>query len=246
MGMDEIKLTELLRQKSAEVPGHTPFCPEDQVITGYFEGTLAETEHAALKRHLLDCRFCMGRIGNLERVNNDGQDKAVPGSVLADAKRLAGSARQKRRLRRAPAWAVAAVLVMAVFLSFSHLRDDAPSSGAVTSVASSTENHSRQLRSVQRNPGKLNVLNPVPGANIKPGALIRWEEVPGNLHYDVFVLSSTGDVLWTERVKGTDWALHESLDLAAGSKYYLRVEAHSSDGISISSRHVDFRVMESR
>lgn len=242
--MDEIKLTELLRQKSAEVPGHTRFCPEDQVITGYFEGTLAETELAALKRHLLDCRFCMARIGNLERVNNDGQDQAVPGFLLADAKRLAQDSTQKRRLRQAPAWAVAAVLVMAVFLSFSHLRDDAPSNEAIPSGASSAENNSRQLRSVQRNTGKLSVLNPLPGANIKPGALIRWEEVPGNLHYDVFVLSGAGDVIWTERLKAADWTLHESLDLAAGSKYYFRVEAHLPDGMSMSSRHVDFGIVE--
>ena len=87
----------------------------------------------------------------------------------------------------------------------------------------------------------LNVLTPAPGADLNPGSIIQWAEVPGNLHYNIFVLSNAGDVLWTQRLEGTEWVLHEPAYLAQGSKYYFRVEARLRDGRTVSSKHVAFR-----
>ena len=85
---------------------------------------------------------------------------------------------------------------------------------------------------------------PTPGADISPGSLIQWIDVPGNLHYDIYVLSMAGDVLWSERLADTKWVLDETLQLAAGSKYYFRVEAQFADGRSVSSKHVIFQVAQ--
>jgi hypothetical protein len=108
----------------------------------------------------------------------------------------------------------------------------------------STEENNRQLRSVSRAAIDINVLYPAPGADISPGSLIQWVEVPGNLHYNIYVLSMAGDVLWSEYLAGNEWVLGEKLQLAAGSQYYFRVEAQFADGSSVSSKHVVFRVTQ--
>jgi hypothetical protein len=120
----------------------------------------------------------------------------------------------------------------------------APEPGAIPTMAPSTEVNNRQLRTASPIKSTLNVLTPPPGAGIDHGSLIEWAEVPGNLHYNIFVLSNSGDVLWTERLEGTDWVLDEALQLSAGRQYYFRVEAQLRDGSSLSSKHVAFQVAE--
>jgi len=242
--MDDTKLTELLGLQSAELTGSTAFCPEDRQIAEYFDGELVETEHTVLERHLTDCRFCLARIGLLERLE-ESSNKRVPEAVLATAKQMTHQVRV-RRLRRAPVWASAAVLVIALFTSISINQESVLEPEESSNTASSTGSNSRQLRSVNRDVMNLNVLIPAPGADtgsvMHPGFPIQWTEVPGNLHYNIYVLSNAGDVLWTQRLEGTEWALPDSLSLVAGSKYYFRVEALLRDGRTISSKHVVFQV----
>ena len=88
------------------------------------------------------------------------------------------------------------------------------------------------------------MIAPLPGAGIAPNSMLSWDEVPGNIHYTIFILSDAGDVLWTERLWGTHWVLTDSLQLTADNKYYFRVEAQMPDGRSLSSRHVIFQRAE--
>lgn len=241
--MDDHKYTDLLRLQSAELTGRTPFCPEDQQIAEYFDGDLEDAERIILERHLSDCHFCLARIGLLERLAENRSNRRVPGAVLATAKQMTHQA-PVRRLRRAPAWAAAAVVVMALFTTVSRNQEPGLEPGESSSALSSIGQDSRQLRSVNRDAVELNVLIPAPGADIDPGTLIQWAEVPGNLHYNIYVLSMAGDVLWTERLGGTEWVLQESLHLATGSNYYFRVEANIPDGRTVSSKHVVFGIAE--
>jgi len=241
--MDDYNYTELFRLQSAELTGGTPFCPEDQEIAEYFDGNLAEAESDRLERHLTDCRYCLARIGILERLEESRSNKRIPEAVLATAKQMTHRA-PERRPGMAPAWAAAAVIVMALFTIVSRNQESILESGAASSVTPSTEESSRQLRSVNRVATDLDVLIPAPGADINPGALIQWAEVPNNVHYNIFVVSTAGDVLWTERVAGTEWVLQEALQLAAGGEYYFRVEAQLPDGRRVSSKSLAFRVAE--
>lgn len=241
--MDDHKYPDLLRLQSAELTGSTPFCPEDQQIAEYFDGDLIDAERIILERHLSDCRFCLARIGLLERLAENRSNQRVPGGVLATAKQMTHQV-PVRRLRRAPAWAAAAVLVIGLFTIVSRNQEAGLEPGVSPSAVASTGQNTRQLRSVNSNAMELNVLIPAPGADLKPGSLIEWAEVPGNLHYNIYVLSMAGDVLWTERLRETDWKLIESLQLAAGSNYYFRVEAQLRDGRTVSSKHVVFGITE--
>ncbi len=243
--MDEQNHKKLLQLQTVELTAKTPFCPEDQVIAEYFDGDLPQVERANFERHLRDCRFCLARIGVLERLAQNRNDTRIQEAVLATAKQMAGPA-PVHRLGMAPAWATAAVVVVALFTIVNNSRNLSREPAAIPIVAPATEADNRQFRTAGPISTHLSVLHPKPGAGIVPGSLIEWAEVPGNLHYNIFVLSNTGDVLWTERLQDTDWVLNESLQLSPGSEYYFRVEALLPDGSNVSSRHIVFQVTEHR
>lgn len=241
--MDTNKHTDLMALQSAELTERTPFCPDDQEIAEYFEGHLAELKHQPIERHLTDCRFCLARIGMLNRLQEAGSTPRLSEEVLASAKRLAHKP-PVRRLKWVPAWAAAATIVISVFMVMNGRQLPLPALGTGPAEGISTEESSSQLRRIDRSAMNLNVLNPEQGETIAPGSLVRWTKIPGNIHYNVFVLSNAGDVLWMERLQVTEWNMQEALQLVAGNEYFLRVEAVLPDGGTLSSKHTAFRVTD--
>jgi hypothetical protein len=237
--MDDQNHISLLRLQSAELTGRTPFCPEDQVIAEYFDAELPQAEQARLEHHLGSCRFCLARIGMLERLHAGDSNKRISESLLATAKQL-HQISPERRYATGHSWAVAAVLVLTVFIATSSNQEFAQPE--TPSQPTLINDNSRQLRSLDHHALSLDVLNLASGASIEHGEQIQWSDVPGNLHYKVFILSNNGDVLWTQRLAGTDWVLGESLPLATGSRYFFRVEALLPDGRIVSSRHINFQI----
>jgi hypothetical protein len=238
--MDDNKYTELLRIQSTQLTERTPFCPEDQEIAEYYDGGMEIADRSKMERHLVDCRFCLGRIGALSREQQSLVNKRIPEDVLATAKQFKQPLPVQRPARMT-AWAAAAVVLIGLFTIVS--RDTELVSPQQLSPTGSPSTQ-RQVRSVNRHSNSLNVLAPLPGSEVSRNSMLRWEEVPGNIHYNIFILSAAGDVLWTERLWGTHWVLDDSLQLAADNKYYFRVEAQLADGRSVSSRHVIFQVAE--
>lgn len=241
--MDKTKHTDLMALQSAELTERTPFCPDDQEIAEYYEGHLAELEHQPIERHLTDCRFCLARIGMLNRQQEAGSTPRLSEEVLASAKRLAHKP-PARGLKRVPAWAAAAVVVISVFMVMNSRQLPLPALGTGPAEEIPTEENSSQLRRIDRSVMNLNVLNPEQGETVAPDSLVRWAKIPGNIHYNVFVLSNAGDVLWTQRLQGTEWNMKEALQLVAGNEYFLRVEAVLPDGGTLSSKHTAFRVTD--
>lgn len=241
--MDEYSLTQKLQRSAAGIPPKTRFCPDEELLVRFFEGNLADDAHASLRRHVVDCRYCQAQLGNLSRSNSTDLDVdvEVPGPVLAEAKQLSAGV-GTRPTRRAPAWAAAAVLVVALAITFGNKQQLERGSKTTPGPAPANE-ATRQLRTLGRNL-ELQVRNPLPGAAIPPDSTLRWDDVPGNLHYDVLILSSNGDVLLTERLAGNQWPLDSASNLAAGNSYYFRVVAYLPDGRTLNSRHVEFRLAE--
>jgi hypothetical protein len=244
--MDLQNIIGLLQHDSRPLE-RTQFCPADQEIAQYYEAAMPIADCERLQRHILDCAYCEARLGALERLQETGFFPRVDEELIASAKQMAVTAGPQKN-RHAPAWAAAAVVVIALFTIINRNQESVLEPDTGQSVAPSTEESSRLLRSVNRDTGDLNVLIPAPGADpgagMLPGSLIQWAEVPNNLHYNIFVLSRAGDVLWTERLVGTEWVLKEALHLAVGNEYYFRVEAQLPDGSSVSSKHLVFRVAE--
>lgn len=244
-GSDDRDRDHLLRLLSGRISERTAFCPEDRAIAEYFEGRLAETGRQALERHLADCSYCRARVGSLERLET-GQDRVqVPEALLAAAKQL-HRPDSNRKYLSTPLWATAAVLVLALFLvigrggGLSH----APAVPAPGEPSISEE--ARQLRSVRPLAREIEILSPNLAAGVSPGTTIRWSDIAENTSYRIYVLSKTGDVLWTERLQDPAWIVRESPQLAAGQDYYLRVEAYLPDGETLSSAHQVFRLAKRR
>lgn len=239
--MDEQNHIKLLRLQSAELTARTPFCPESQQIAEYFDGGLPPAERTTLEHHLTVCRFCLANIGMLERLEQDHDNKRIPEDLLAAAKQMVRP-RPVRRFGSATVWAVAATLVIALFTTINGNRERTLPHGAIPDNSPPIEENSIQLRSVDHAANDIRVLTPPPRGDVVPGSIFAWDAVPGNLHYHISILSSDGDVLWSERLQDTDWALDGSLDLVAGAQYYFRVEAQLPDDRSVSSKHVVFRI----
>lgn len=243
--MDENKHPDLMILQSAELTERTQFCPDDQEIAEYYEGHLAEFEHQPIERHLADCRFCLARIGMLNRQQEVDSTRRPHEEVLASAKQLAHIS-PARRLKWVPAWAAAAVVVVSVFMIMNSRQIPLPALGTGPVEGISIEENNSQLRRIDRSVMSLNLLSPAPGVPVTPGSLIRWTDIPGNIHYNVFVLSNAGDVLWTERLQDTEWIMKEAVQLVAGHEYFLRVEAVLPDGGTLSSKHMAFRVTDTQ
>jgi len=238
--MNDHQYTKLLGLRATELDGATPFCPEDQVIAEYFDDGLEKAERTRLERHLVDCRFCLARIGMLERLEQSTGNQRIPGDVLAKAKQMARSD-SKRRLVSAPAWAAAAVLVVTLIMLVNRNGEIDLQPDSVTPAVPYEGESARQLRSINRSAAGIEVFFPPGGANLKAGSLIRWTEVPGILHYDIYVLSGAGDVIFTQRLEANAWKIQGAPQLVAGDEYYFRVEAQLAGGGYVSSKHLAFR-----
>lgn len=242
--MEEHRLTELLRRRSAEVSGQTRFCPETEVLVKYFEGCLNEKALSSLKHHLVGCRFCLAQVGNLERLANRSIDLDVKGAVLADAKRLFKPVLPKST-RNVPVWAATAVVVLAMF-TISTL---GPRSGDVPATIAAGEQPMveprGQFRSIDSPMSTPKIISPVEGEQIKSNELtVRWTEVQGSLHYDVRVVTAEGFIVWNNRVEGTEWKPPIDQPLESGMAYFVRVDAYLAEANSVSSDHILFTMEE--
>jgi hypothetical protein len=239
--MDDRKHIELLTLQAAELTERTAFCPEDQQIAEYFEGELPEAELDRLERHLVDCRFCLARLGMLQRLEQGAAAPRIPEDALATAKsmRPATVARSKWVVT----WAAAAVLVVAVGVL--HQLVPVREIGQVELPRiHMTEPSSdlRETRSVDARGMGPRFLSPGKDPGIAPHAgIFRWTSVPNSLYYEVRVVSDAGDLLWRERVEGTEWRLPANLALTPGSEYFVRVDAYLTDAKTLQSDYLLFR-----
>ncbi len=241
--MKKHRLTELLQLKSAEVSAKTRFCPDDELIAKYFEAKLGGRSRLSLKRHLVDCRYCQAQIGNLGRLSDKKDYDDVPGSVLADVKRLIRP-QYTQPLKYAGIFSAAAVVVLAVTIVLVQSRQSNPNSAAGVADFVSPQ-PTRQLRSIDQRETVPRVLSPADGENIKPGTLeVRWTEVLGSLHYDIQVVNAEGFILLRDRVEGTSWTPSPSELLKPGMDYFVRVDAYLAEANNVSSQHILFTVEE--
>jgi hypothetical protein len=233
--MDQFKHAELLKLQSSELTGRTPFCPEDQQIAGYFEGGLPGDERVTLEMHLADCRYCQARIGLLNQLEVYGDSAPVSELDLAAAKQL-GNRVHASGWKRKGQWAAAAMVVIAVASVINYRLSTGEAPGANPAAEAG-----RQLRSIDRNATRLDVLIDAPSSAVTAGSSVRWAEVSGNIHYNVYVLSADGDVLLKQRTSDTEWILQRDLRLTTGDDYFLRIEAVLPDGGTLNSRHIHFK-----
>lgn len=233
--MDDQKLTREIGLLSDAGLERTERCPDEHALAAIAAGTVSNDERERLTPHLAGCDYCLARIGELARMDTQCAPEAVPQLLLARAAKL----RAKRASTtsgygaRPGVWAAAAVLVLGVAVLLDRPWVD-------------SRNPTPEVRRADPEAIRPQITWPTPGLSIDPqGAAVRWTPVTGSLYYDIQVLSDSGDVLWRGRVDESMAALPESLELAPGQEYFLRVDAYLAEARSISSHHVVFSVRAS-
>lgn len=241
--MTDERLAALLKLGSVDLAERGAFCPGDREIAAYFDSELADAEHHRLERHLHSCAHCLARVGLLGRLEHGGEQRAVPETVLATAKKMRSGSERKRRWR-VQAWATAAVLVLALFTAVTFERGRTHLSQEQFESEAAPGEPARTLRSVTAPDSRVGIAVNVPDTPLAPGAAITWTGPTNALHYDLSVLSAAGDVVWTEQLSTDAWIASSAAGLEAETDYYLRVDAVLRDGRILSSAHVPLRTAE--
>jgi hypothetical protein len=239
--MDDHKHIDLLTLQAAELTERTPFCPEDQQIAEYFEDELPEAEREQVERHLADCRFCQARLGMLQRLEQTLVAPRIPEDVLAAAKSMPRATVSRPNL--APIWVAAAVLVIAVGVLYQMLPVREIGQVALPRThMNEPSSDLRETRSMDSGVMGPRFLSPREGSGINPNAgIFKWTAVPNSLYYEVRIVTDAGDLLWQERVDGTEWRLPAGLALTPGLDYFVRVDAYLTDAKTLQSGYMLFR-----
>ena len=239
MNRDELKY--LLKQP-VMVAERNLGCPDDSELASYMEGGLSEQNHNKFERHLSDCDFCMERVGLLGRAKDIEAGNRVPDLVLARSKKLVQNPEHLHKgLRYAPRWAAAAVVVLAI----GFLADlESPNQVSTELTPPGTQPPMiRQERNVDPNALLPHVISPHDGSTINPTTQqFVWAPIHDSLFYQVRIVSDVGDLVWQERVTGTQWRLPAGLSLVSGAEYFVRVDAYLTESKSLNSDYVVFKV----
>lgn len=89
------------------------------------------------------------------------------------------------------------------------------------------------------------LLSPAEGESVDPVELsIHWTDIQDSLYYHLYVMTDTGDLVIETRLNGNSWSGQPTDPLLPGKEYFVRVEAHFADSRSVSSEHVNFKVVD--
>ena len=126
-------------------------------------------------------------------------------------------------------------MVFAIFLTFNFIPDT--EDGVIPAQA--------PTRTLLSSPLSLQVLTPEPGVVADPDELIfRWHAVDDSLHYDLRIVTASGDLVTEQRVQHTEWKLSDKLELDPGAEYFVRIDAYLPDARTVSAERVRFVVSE--
>jgi hypothetical protein len=231
----------LLRQLPTSIdPGAD--CPRDSVIAMYVDGGLEAHEHGAWSRHFADCDYCLARLGALSRAREADTVPPLPEIVRHRARRLAREHNAERRFGRlAPAWAAAAVLVVALGIVFFNDSRRPPGGDSLQTVPA------RETRYIEPLAAGPVLRWPLEGTVLAPDAHeFNWTAIPESRYYELRIVSDSGDLIWQQRVTDTRWILPPELNLEIGADYFVRVDAWLNDASALSSDYVLFRYGDRR
>jgi len=220
-------------------------CPDDYDLASYLEGGLSEREHHHFELHLADCDFCMGLVGLLGRARDSEANEQIPELLMARSRKLANSktGMPAFRLRHGRRWATAAAVVLAfgLFINLESSRQFNPGTGS----PGASPDPVRQERSIDPYALVPRVTSPLDNSKIDPTSQqFSWAPVRDSLYYQVRIVSDEGDLLWQERLPGTQWKLPSELTLSSNAEYFVRVDAYLTESKSLNSDYVVFRVRE--
>ena len=233
--MDEQNLSRLLRWGRDGEVHRTSGCPEEVLIAGYVDGNLSPEERSQLEDHLATCRYCLGQLAVLSRLQSvDDTPSTVPESILVSAKQIS-EPESRSKIGNSRGWAavaaaagLAAMLGLAVWL---------PKGGEAPEL------ESPEVRSVASAATGVVVHQPREAEVLSAGAILfRWSEVPNALSYQLRLVTSGGEIVWQTESEKTWVKLPTEIRLVPGSTHFVLVRALLHDGKTLRSAAVGFQV----
>ena len=258
--MQEKSLVQFFKFRMTKVGQRRWSCPDESQIAAYADHQLAGPAKERMEAHLADCDFCLDQVAYLIRMQNAELPEAVPNALLLRAIKLAG---EKTRPEGSALWqwgkiaaaTAAACLVLVVAVSLRHPQTGptlAPRQNPVAQPArvpppmtpKTRSEPSPTVRGGHKTLLEPTLLFPSPGATVPENKIeFRWEPIAGTLDYEVRLLTSEGDLVWTQQTMGSSLRLPADVKVEAGKKYFVQVRTNCADGKSVQSAPVAFTVV---
>jgi len=235
--MTQDRLVELLGRDRPTSTQRGPECPGEEALAGYVDGVADAATAQHIEAHLAQCYACRLQVTAALRTADGEATDSVPELLASRARRVIRS-RGSRPLRDLRVWAAAATVLLAFGL-FVAERPPVPAQNPDSALAPTT----RESRFAERGPVLPKIALPAENAVVAANELaVSWRAVPGSRYYELRIVTDAGDLVWQERVTGTDWTPGAKLALQPGAEYFVRVDAFVDDAKPISSEHVMFKV----
>lgn len=202
-------------------------CPDAWTLAAYWDGGLEPGERTRIERHLAACRGCLAQIAALARLDRTAPEP-VPEALLRAAK-AAGRDRPHRPSSGMLTALAASLLVLLGLALWIPGRLDDPS----------------RVRAPLAGHVAPDVVHPIDGGLLRRDQSLRWRPVDGALFYRVRLTTDSGDPIWEAEATGAELELPGELELIPGELYFVWVRAHRSDGETVKSPAVGFRVVGS-
>jgi len=202
-------------------------CPDSSTLAACFEGSLTQAEQNSLRPHLSACRDCRNQLALLSRLATAEITDSPSELTLQRVQCLSGRNRGTP-LRKAPVWATAAVMLLALGLVWQWFpdRSELDQPGKQVRTVSPAETAPRPL--------VLNASTTSPDRALQ----IKWTPVETALYYEVSLVSKRGDLLVKQRVEGNELTLQRPFSTDDESDLYVRVDAFLSGSRKLNSSHV--------
>jgi hypothetical protein len=233
--MDIHSLQRLIRTRGHQQLLRDTACPDEQDIAAFFDCVLEGEQLAQIVDHLAECEACTAQLALLSRMQREDAIRSTPELSLAKARRL--NSPGKSSVKRYSGWVAAAVVVLALSVTFT-IRDDP---GPMMETRNGTESLPRTTRLRSSMPSAPTIEFPSAGQVVDlENHEFSWTAIPGTLFYDIHIVTAVGDLVIRERVNGMTWQFPDVPELAPGAEYYVRIEAYLADAKTVSSEHVVF------
>jgi putative zinc finger protein len=227
-------------------------CPADEVIAAYVDGALREEKKRRVETHLAKCEWCRSSAADVVKLQRDLELPAPP--FEAANRILAVSPRERTGSRWiwAPAAALVLIVIVAVIFAFRQepqklalTSAPTPSSQMIAEVEPATPSKSA-IHEITRQPVIRSivpvVLSPLQDSTVKRDQLeLTWKPLSRSRYYDVSVVTSDGDLLWTGKTKSSSLRLPREVVLKRGS-YFVWITAYLNNGQVAKSSPVRFVV----
>jgi putative zinc finger protein len=227
-------------------------CPGDHTIAAYADDGLDRLTKAWIEFHLSSCQRCRTVVAHIVKVQRESDLPLPPVQVIQKAMGLAERRTAPRRWVWAPAGALAAIALLAVFaivlrkpqqlVSVSLPAPAAPlvaKSEPTPAVRTPVPDVVRKPRTLELRP---TILSPEANSVMNSDRLqFRWKPVPQSRNYEVRVVRSDGDLVWEGQTDKSALQLPSEVTVKDGS-YFIWITAYLENGRIAKSVPVRFLV----